>query len=68
MLPCGKRLRIANGLSLEEIKVLVKRYQAPDSKPLLKSEYKELTKKLGASKVWENPKKLYVLEKLGTGK
>jgi ParB family transcriptional regulator, chromosome partitioning protein len=55
---------IKNGLSLEEIKVLVKQHQAPNSKPPLKSEYKELSKKLGTSKVWENPKKLYVLEKL----
>ncbi len=55
---------IENSLSLEEIKSLVKQYQSPNSTPLLKSEYKELTKKLGTSKVWENPKKQKALEKL----
>ncbi|NJR15235.1 MAG: ParB/RepB/Spo0J family partition protein [Calothrix sp. CSU_2_0] len=55
---------INNSLSLEEIKALVKKYQRTYSPPPLKSEYKELSKKLGTSKIWENPKKQKTLEKL----
>jgi ParB family transcriptional regulator, chromosome partitioning protein len=55
---------INNSLSYEEIKNLIKTHKGGDSTPTLKSEYKDLTKKLGTSKVWENPKKQKSLEKL----
>jgi ParB family transcriptional regulator, chromosome partitioning protein len=55
---------IKDSLSLEEIKALTKTCQGEISTPEIKLKYKELTKKLGVSKVWENPKKRKALEKL----
>ncbi len=55
---------IKDSLSLEEIKALTKTCQGEITTPEIKLKYKELTKKLGVSKVWENPKKRKALEKL----
>ncbi|KYC34520.1 chromosome partitioning protein ParB [Scytonema hofmannii PCC 7110] len=55
---------IKDSLSLEEIKALTKTCQGEITTPEIQLKYKELTKKLGVSKVWENPKKRKALEKL----
>nr|WP_243458513.1 hypothetical protein [Nostoc sp. UIC 10630] len=59
---------IDNNLSLVEIQQLVRNIQSKeegnDNPPLLKYQYKELSKQLASSKVWDNPKKKKALEKL----
>jgi ParB family chromosome partitioning protein len=60
-------LAIAQNLSLSEIQEQINAIAAKKSDspaPSLKSEYKELSKQLGTSKVWDNPKKQKSLEKL----
>ena len=58
---------IKDNLSLTEIQLLIRDISAQekaDTTPSLKQAYKELSKQLGTSKVWDNPKKKKVLEKL----
>lgn len=59
---------IDNNLSLVEIQQLVRnilsKEEGNDNPPLLKYQYKELSKQLASSKVWDNPKKKKALEKL----
>lgn len=59
---------IDKNLSLVEIQQLVRNIlseeKGNDNPPLLKYQYKELSKQLASSKVWDNPKKKKVLEKL----
>lgn len=59
---------IDNNLSLVEIQQLVRnilsKQEGNDNPPLLKYQYKELSKQLASSKVWDNPKKKKALEKL----
>jgi ParB family transcriptional regulator, chromosome partitioning protein len=59
---------IDNNLSLVEIQQLVRNIRSKeegnDNPPLLKYQYKELSKQLASSKVWDNPKKKKALEKL----
>ncbi|MHC5739404.1 ParB/RepB/Spo0J family partition protein [Nostoc sp.] len=58
---------IKENLSLTEIQLLIRDILAQekaDTTPSLKTQYKELSKQLGSSKVWDNPKKKKALEKL----
>ncbi|WP_235595996.1 ParB/RepB/Spo0J family partition protein [Mastigocoleus testarum] len=58
---------IENNLSLNDIQQRVKDILAQNkgiTTPSLKEEYKKLSKQLGYSKVWNNPKKKKTLEKL----
>lgn len=58
---------IKENLSLTEIQLLIRdifAQEKADTTPSLKTQYKELSKQLGSSKVWDNPKKKKALEKL----
>ncbi len=58
---------INENLSLTEIQQRIRDILAQekaDTTPSLKTQYKELSKQLGSSKVWDNPKKKKALEKL----
>jgi ParB family chromosome partitioning protein len=58
---------IKDNLSLTEIQLLIRdifAQEKADTTPSLKQAYKELSKQLGSSKVWDNPKKKKALEKL----
>ena len=58
---------IKKNLSLTEIRLLIRdifAQEKADTTPSLKQAYKELSKQLGSSKVWDNPKKKKALEKL----
>jgi ParB family chromosome partitioning protein len=58
---------IEDNLSLAEIQQRVKNFlprQKVDTTRLLKTQYKELSRQLGSSKIWDNPKKQKRLEKL----
>ncbi|MBD2682571.1 ParB/RepB/Spo0J family partition protein [Nostoc paludosum FACHB-159] len=58
---------IKENLSLTEIQQRIGDILAQekaDTTPSLKTQYKELSKQLGSSKVWDNPKKKKALEKL----
>ena len=58
---------IDNNLSLSDIQQRVRDMLGEElvsATPLLKQEYKKLSKQLGSSKVWDNPKKKKTLEKL----
>lgn len=58
---------IQENLSLTEIQLLIRdilHQEKADTTPSLKIQYKELSKQLGSSKVWDNPKKKKALEKL----
>lgn len=58
---------IEDNLSLAEIQQRVKNFlpqQKVDTTRLLKTQYKELSKQLGSSKIWDNPKNQRRLEKL----
>ncbi|MBD2607414.1 ParB/RepB/Spo0J family partition protein [Scytonema hofmannii FACHB-248] len=58
---------IKDNLSLTEIQLLIRdilNEEKADTTPSLKQAYKELSKQLGSSKVWDNPKKKKALEKL----
>ncbi|MBN3960004.1 ParB/RepB/Spo0J family partition protein [Nostoc sp. NMS8] len=59
---------IDNKFSLAEIQQLVRNIlseeKGNDNPPLLKHQYKELSKRLASSKVWDNPKKKKALDKL----
>lgn len=61
------KVAIENNLSLAEIQQKIKNL-LPQHKVgttgLLKTQYKELSKQLGSSNVWENPKNQKRLEKL----
>ena len=61
------KIAINENLSLVEIQSRIKdafNQEQTDSRPSLKNQYKELSKKLNSSKVWDNPKKRKELEKL----
>ncbi|WP_347242306.1 ParB/RepB/Spo0J family partition protein [Nostoc sp. FACHB-892] len=58
---------IKENLSLTEIQQRIGdifAQEKADTTPSLKTQYKELSKQLGSSKVWDNPKKKKALEKL----
>ena len=58
---------IKDNLSLTEIQLLIRNIlneEKAGNTPSLKQAYKELSKQLGTSKVWDNPKKKKALEKL----
>ncbi|WP_413176370.1 ParB/RepB/Spo0J family partition protein [Anabaena azotica] len=58
---------INENLSLTEIQQRIRnilQQEKADTTPSLKTQYKELSKQLGSSKVWDNPKKKKALEKL----
>ncbi|MGH1395403.1 MAG: ParB/RepB/Spo0J family partition protein [Trichormus sp.] len=58
---------IKENLSLTEIQQRIRdifAQEKADTTPSLKTQYKELSKQLGSSKVWDNPKKKKALEKL----
>lgn len=63
------RVAIEDNLSLAEIQQKIKNLspqQKVDATGLLKTQYKELSKQLGSSKIWDNPKNQKRLEKLLT--
>lgn len=63
------RVAIEDNLSLAEIQQKIKNLspqQKADATGLLKTQYKELSKQLGSSKIWDNPKNQKRLEKLLT--
>jgi ParB family transcriptional regulator, chromosome partitioning protein len=55
---------IKGSLSLEQVKRLIEGSHLSKPVPTIKSRYTELSKKLRTSRVWDNPKKQKVLEKL----